>query len=421
MLLKIIETIFSKGISALCNFLILLISTHYLGATGRGEMAILVLGIALVGILQSIASGAVITYLIPRFSAKKLIFVATTWNALLALLLAPILVFFDLFPTTYLYHLMGLSFLVSSIALIQCSLLGKERIRQQNLLEILKAASTVLGMGFFIIWKNEPSIDSVVAALFLAYSFTLAIALRYLAPILRETDSKKNDLKTVTWNVLKIGSQMQLNNISQLINYRFCFYLIEKTHGLAALGVFSVATSLAEMVWIICKSVSNIHYSKTVNVIDKQTHIQLTTQLTKLSFILTLPILTVLLVIPDSIHQWIFGLEFNQFQSVLWTMAPGIVFLAIFTILNHHFSGIGRNLINLSGSLIGNLATVVVGFLAVPSLGNYGGGIATSAGYLVMLLFWIWKFNQINNLKYNWLIIKPTEIKSIFNLSKFGN
>jgi O-antigen/teichoic acid export membrane protein len=71
--------------------------------------------------------------------------------------------------------------------------------------------------------------------------------------------------------------------------------------------------------------------------------------------------------------------------------------------------------------LLGNLATVIVGFLAVPSLGNYGGGIATSSGYLVMLLFWIWKFNQINNLKYNWLIIKPTEIKSIFNLSKFGN
>lgn len=421
MLLKIIETIFSKGISALCNFLILLISTHYLGATGRGEMAILVLGIALVGIIQSIASGAVITYLIPRFSAKKLVLVATTWNAVLALLLSPILVFFELFPATYLYHLIGLSFLVSSIALIQSTLLGKEKIRLQNSLEILKAVSTVLGMGFFIIWKNEPSLDSVVAALFSAYSFTLVIALLYLAPILGEDDSKNNDLKTVAWNVLKIGTQMQLNNISQLINYRFCYYLIEKTHGLAALGIFSVATSLAEMVWIVCKSVSNIHYSKTVNVIDKQTHIQLTTQLTKLSFILTLPILIVLLAIPDSIHQRIFGLEFNQFQSVLLTMAPGIVFLAIFTILNHHFSGIGRNLINLSGSLLGNLATVVVGILAVPTLGNYGGGIATSSGYLVMLLFWIWKFNQINNLKYNWLIIKPTEIKSIFYLSKFGN
>ena len=43
MLTKIIQTIFSKGIISIINFLVVLITARYLGADGRGEISILFL------------------------------------------------------------------------------------------------------------------------------------------------------------------------------------------------------------------------------------------------------------------------------------------------------------------------------------------------------------------------------------------
>lgn len=102
---KILETIFSKGFTAVCNLLILLITAKYLGAYGRGEMAVIVLGITIVGIFQNIFSGAVLTYLAPRFQLIRLLATASLWNLLMAFILPFILVHSGLFPEHYHFDL----------------------------------------------------------------------------------------------------------------------------------------------------------------------------------------------------------------------------------------------------------------------------------------------------------------------------
>lgn len=135
---KIIETIFSKGLTAISNLVTLLITAKYLGAEGRGEMAIIILGVTIVGIFQNIFSGSVLTYLIPRNSFKKLFTISSLWNLIMSLTLPFILVFSDLFPAVYLIDLVFISFILGSIGQIQSALIGFEKLDNKTSLKSVK-------------------------------------------------------------------------------------------------------------------------------------------------------------------------------------------------------------------------------------------------------------------------------------------
>lgn len=418
MLYKIIETIITKGFTSFCNLLILLMTTNYLGAEGRGEMAIVILGISIVAIFQNIFSGSAITYFTPKFEAKKLIFIASVWNLIVSFSFPFLLVSLDLFPENYKWDLFFLSFFVGGIAISQNLLLGKEAVKKQNIIEIVKAFTTVLFLIVTFMWIGNHTLQSVILSLYGAYITGLIFAVFLLMPEL-----KKKQANPVTLPILPqfflIGLQMQLTNISQLINYRFCFYLVEKKLGLSALGIFSVATSLIEMVWIVCKSISNVHYSKFVNLRNKAQRVILTQKLSRVTLVLTLFLLIILLLIPNNLFEWIFGKEFNNLRSVLITMSPGALALAVYTIINHHFSGIRKHTINLTASILGNVFTIVVGILCVSQLQLLGAGIATSVGYLMMFGFLFFKFNKKYHLSFLWLSFNLKTIKKSFQLNEF--
>ena len=66
MLRKIIQTIFSKGIISIINFLVVLITARYLGAEGRGQISILFLNVTAILLFNDIIGGSALVYIIPK-------------------------------------------------------------------------------------------------------------------------------------------------------------------------------------------------------------------------------------------------------------------------------------------------------------------------------------------------------------------
>lgn len=410
---KILSTISSRVIGAFASLIVLFLSTHYLGQSGRGEMAIFILGIAMVNLIHNIISGSAITYLIPNHSGKSLFLISILWNLLISLAVSPILIYFDLFPKEFLWELVLLSFLQGGNSFFLNYLLGREEIFKQNLLEIIRAVVNAVSFAIILMHLENQTIYSVVLSCFTAFGITFLVGLIINVKSIL-SDKRKMALGDSTKNLFRYGSLMQMNNISQMINYRFCYYVIEKKFGLDVLGIFSVVTNLAEMIWILCKSISNVFYSRIVNLKSKEEKINLTISMSHFSWIITLPAIVVLIFIPESIYQWAFGKDFVNFQPILIAMAPGVLSLSFFTILNHYFSGTGQNTTNIVGSIIGNIVTIYAATYFIPIYKNVGGGIATSLGYVVMLIFWIVVFSSRNKLKLNWLFPNVNKIKSNF-------
>jgi O-antigen/teichoic acid export membrane protein len=262
-----------------------------------------------------------------------------------------------------------------------------------NYLEIFKTLTLISAILVSFYIYRTINLEVVFYAYLISYIVPFVIGFYWLIPFFKAKKQETN-LRLIVVDSLKYGFQIQLNNISQMINYRFSFFLIEKLKGKAELGVFSVALSLSEAIWIICKSIATFQYSKLVNTTDRTEQKRITLLSLHLSFYATLPLIVLLLLLPDSFFNLLFGKDFDSLKIILLALSLGILELSYFTIINHYFTGIGKNKINVIGSIIGNTVTIFACSFLIPILGSFGAGLATSLTYLFMLIYLVLQFKK---------------------------
>ena len=408
---KIVGTIFTKILTAVIGFLVLMITTRALGAEIRADVALILLNITLVGLFQGVFNGAVLIYATPRHSTFSLFVLINILSLVLASILPFALVYFNLLDHNQLYNIIGLTILQGLLTTSQSMLLGYEDIKSFNRLEIIKSLVLFVSIMLFFWVINIITLDAIVYSYYLSYTIPFLLSLIMVLPRLKLERSES--ITTIFKSVLKFGSQMQITNISQIINYRICFFFIEKWKGKDALGIFSIATTIAEAIWIISKSIITFQYTKIVNTEDEAEQTKVTISSIHLCFLTTLPIIVILMFIPDSFYTFIFGADIIGVQYILYALALGILEFSILLIINHYFSGIGKNKVNIIASIFGNISIITCGLILIPILGNKGAGIATSITYFIMLSYLIYKFLKQSKSHFSDLIPTKNSVKSL--------
>lgn len=415
MLLKILGTIFSKIFNAGIGFLVVVITARALGASIRGDIALILLNISIVGLVQGIFNGSVLVYLTPKFAFLKLFLVANLFSSFLAIVLPYVMYVSYLIPNDQVNSIVVLTLIQGLLTTSQSLLLGKEKIHLFNLLEILKSSSLILSIIVLFWGMNDISLDAVIKGYLISYSIPFVISIISIIRYFNDSIDNSRVESSMIKSFLKYGFEIQINSILHMLNYRFCFYVIEKWKGESALGVFSIVISLCETVWIISKSISTYQYTKIVNTKDSVYQNKLTIQSFQLSFLMTLPALIVLLLLPSNVFTVIFGNDFNSIKSLLIYISTAILSLSLFTVINHYFSGIGKNKVNITASLIGNIVVIGSSLVFIPIWGNIGAAIATSLTSIVMLVYLIYRFLKQNDASFGELIPKISSVKSILN------
>jgi O-antigen/teichoic acid export membrane protein len=165
------------------------------------------------------------------------------------------------------------------------------------------------------------------------------------------------------------------------------FYLLEDRLGAAAVGIYGVAVSLAEALWIISRSISLVQMSEIANSDDLSHQNKLTAQWSRANFWLTALALIPLVMLPDPWLTWVFGRQFEGISKVILFLAPGILALSASNMLTHHFAG--RGLYRLNAAVSGvTLLSLVLGLGPLLDLwGLQGASLAQSAAYMVGWLF----------------------------------
>lgn len=394
MLRKIIETIFSKGITAISNFATVIITSAYLGAAIRGEIALLLLSVNIVNLFQVILGGPALAYLSPNHSVRDLAGLAFIWNLLFGFLVSWLLVILQLLPMELFNFVLVISILQGILSIIQNLLIGKDEISKQNILEIIRALIVTGFIVFALTMQHYTDVAYVYYAYVLANSIVALIGIIFLWPYLVRS-VRIDSLSTLFRKMANFGFQVQFNNISQIINYRFVYYLIEKWKGLEALGIFSVAVSIGEATWVICRSIATFQTSKVVNEKDPKKQVTLTILMSKLSIVLTLVALIVLFLLPTSLYIWLLRRpEFSDIKFLLACFSGGIFFLAIFTIFNHYFTATNQNIVNIRASLFGNLVTIPTGIILIHWYSIYGGALTYTVVNLAMLVYLFYQFKK---------------------------
>lgn len=382
---QILETSVGKLIATLSSFAMVVLSAHYIGADGVGQISLILLGVTLIHLVSNCVGGPAIVYLLPRHNIFHLVIPSVIWTAVCSLAGSFLISTFHLIHDGYEIDLMLLSFFVAVNAINLNVLLGKELIKPFNIISTLQTVISLLVLFVEFVLLDQHTIRAYLFAYYAGVITSLVLSTLFVMPYLEFAKETMN--LNVLRDLVKYSPVMQVGTISQLLNYRLSYYFIELFYGTAALGIFSVATQVAESVWIIGRSFATILYARVSNQGDNTDSYDLTYVMLKLVSRITLFLLIVMACLPGSVYDFLFGHGFLVARPIVVILTPGIYFTSLSMIFSHYFSGIGLPVKSMIGSLLGLLVTLILGVFLIPLLGLRGAAITTTASYLVGLIY----------------------------------
>ncbi|MFH1121541.1 MAG: polysaccharide biosynthesis C-terminal domain-containing protein [Bacteroidota bacterium] len=397
MIRKVISTTVSRLLIALINLAVVWISARNLGAEGMGTISLIILGISINQLVSSIMGGSALVYLVPRHPVIQLLMPAWMWALVVSAGGSLLLGWLRLVPDIFIADLFWISLLQSFFSINQNVLLGKEKVFHFNLMALVQVVLVLVTILILFGIFSLISVKSYIIALYISFgsAFLVSNAMIYKYIVLQNCWSRQ-----ILKKAFQFGGYLQAASFMQLFNYRLSYYIIEKYFDRATLGVFSIGVQISESVWIISKSIAMVQYARIANSNNPDYSRNLTAAFIRITTILTLAMLGVLLLLPNSFFVLIFRSDFSNLHQVIQSLSAGILSVAISLILSHFFSGSGRPWYNMVSSGIGLIFTLILGFTLIPYLGIIGAGITASAAYTAGMLYQLIVFIKISGAKW---------------------
>ncbi len=403
---------------AVMSLAILVTATRHFGAEGYGTITLIVVAISMIQIVSNLVGGPAIVYLAPRENVFHLFVLSNAWALLISVLGANLLWLTGLIPDDYRRDTLMLSLLNSLVYTNFTILLARERLKAYNALSALQIGIVLGALLYFVLHTETPRPYHYLYSLYASYVIVYAVSLFLIRTELKYADL--SDIGRPLRACLRVGGTMQGASILQFFNYRISYYLIKADGGTAILGQYSPAVQLAEGLWIIAKSAALVLYARIANQkADADSAVDLTLKFIKATFIVTLLLLIVLLLIPGRVFTSAFGNDFTQVKIIIACLSPGIMAVVVSQMLSHFFSGIGKPAPNAVSSGLGLFVILIAGLILIPRFGIVGAALATSLSYMSIVSYQIYVFTRLTRVKASDFLVSATEVRETIRYTRF--
>jgi O-antigen/teichoic acid export membrane protein len=203
------------------------------------------------------------------------------------------------------------------------------------------------------------------------------------------------ELMSPAW---RFAAVIGLTNVISLLNYRVNLFLVERLDGLAAAGIYSVAVTVAELLWLVSSAVTTAVYGR-IGATDPTAAASSTLQAVRwgaLGVLLASPFLL-------GVSWWAFPAVLGEAYRPAWwyllLLLPG-------TLAYSSASGISAYFTNQRGqpwlaggiALTSMLLNLMLSWWWIPLWGAAGAAMATSVSYGVAIVFGLGLFLQLTRL-----------------------
>lgn len=380
MIKRIFSTVATKGLIAIINFLVIILTSRYLGVEARGTISLIALAISINAMISEIVGGPALIYLIPRAGVKSLVFPAYFWAILSAVLCSFLLQSLHLIPAGYFWHIVVLSMLFGIGTSNLMFLIGTERIYEFNIAQIAQFSTLIISLLYWLLVQEKLAVDAWVNSMVASY---IVLAILSFAFVGRELGLKSIGREHLI-TLLRNGIYTQTASLAHVLGNRINFYILG---SVALVGLYSNGLAITEGALMLSGSASLVLLSYTSNATDLAKARRITLVLGKVCFALVVPFMVVICLLPESFYQWLFGTDFGMVRWVIVALSSGIVALSYSTLISHYFSGVGKHYVNTIGSLVSLGITLALAVILVPGYGVIGAGIAASVAFISSGIF----------------------------------
>lgn len=379
----ILFNLFSRVSSAALGLLVSVLISRELGAEAKGDHALFVVGVSIIHLFTNLFGGGSLGYLAPRHPLPFLINLSTAWSIFSGIFCGLILRVSGLLPEGFEIYIILSGVLYACWSSYVTLLLGRQHNQAYSFLQFL---NPLMSAGFLtlLLFLYQKSLFSFAYAYTLSQGITAMVSLIWIKTI---TDQVTSEEKR-SWKALfKHGIFIQLANLTQFMNYRMLYYLIDIYFGRAFLGVYSNALALAESVWMVSKSISTVQFSRIVNTHSDEDARAITRKYIPISGFVSAACILVLVFIPPSFFTFLFGKDFSEVSSLMVWLSPAILALSVGNIYAHYFAGKGLNRINFYGSLLNLVVLIVLFFLFKPILNEMAAPFSASLSFVFTAVY----------------------------------
>jgi len=185
------------------------------------------------------------------------------------------------------------------------------------------------------------------------------------------------------------GFKGWLGNIAITANTRIDQLVLGVVASAEALGNYSIAVMLSELVWIIPGALGQVIYNRVAGDEDEMASLELVkkTHRIVLSFLL---LCTFLVAVAGSyIIPWAYGDDFSGAILPFLVLLPGTLIMVSTKLLSKLFTASGYILITTKVQIVSSIVSIILYVMLIPHMGILGAAIAATIGYAIgAVVFW---------------------------------
>lgn len=184
------------------------------------------------------------------------------------------------------------------------------------------------------------------------------------------------------WQDWRFVATIGVTNLVSLLNYRASLFLVERFHGLEAVGTYSVAVTVAELLWLLSSSVTVSMYAR-IGHPDREVAVAMTVRAVRINVLVTLVAAPMLLMGAWWALPRVLGDAYQASLLPLAALLPGVAAYAAASSLSAFYTNhLGRP--HLAGAIAALSLTLSfgLGWWWVPIWGAPGAALASSVGYI---------------------------------------
>ena len=377
-----------------------------LGAAGRGELALFMNAAAIIVLVCGLGINSAITYFVasgaaqPRALLRSLrpvyamtvLVVLALWAVITASGLRQFLP--ESLPDAWLLLALTLYFALAQAGSWLSAVLAARR----TFTPINAAAVLVAGTGTAVSaallwlspdWANVTAIIALLVALEGLRTTLLAGALVRRRWLGRPDDAASIGAAEHRLTFAQLWRYSGLTfavNALQFLTYRSDQWIVDAFHGTAALGVYALAVSLAQLVWIVPGATASVLFPYAA-MLETPTSAQLALRVARVALVASAACGVAGWIASELLVVTLFGREFAEVPLLIGILLLGIVPFSVAKVLGNYLAGSNAVGLNAVATVLTLVIAVGLALLLIPGMGAAGAAWATAIAYSIQTLF----------------------------------
>ncbi len=382
-----------------CSFVIGVLVARGLGASAKGELTLLQQIPAIVSLVLGLGLGSAHAYYVGRGRRSAAHAVSDSLAASMVLggigVVAAYLVMSGAFPSLDGVQPSLLALAAASVPFTMALTLlagvatGLGEIVRQSWAQMYSAIVTAALVA--VMWlAGSLSIAVVVgsslAGLLVGVGLLILAARTHERPLLARPSWKRTAEEAgyaIKAHLVTVASYLELRQDAVLLG------LLAST---AAVGVYSVGVTFAEVLWYVPQNVAAALLARALKTGDEAESAAVTARTARVLLALVVSLFVLLALIVPWAIPWLFGKQFAQSVQVFFLLAPGVLAIGFTGVLVSHFAAHGRLFPGLT--FVGVVVNLALNLALIPLAGVRGAAVASSLTYGVTAIVYVVLFKR---------------------------